>query len=571
MNIGKKEIGKSTFIIAEIGMNHNGDIELAKEIIKSAAECGCDAAKFQIFTAEKLVTKDAKTYGNDGHLPEYQQEMYKKYELTHGQYLELKKYCNSLGLEFFASVWDEENADMLEKLDGACFKLGSADITHIPLIKHIAKKNKPIIMSTGMATFEEIEEAVNAIKNEGNNQIVLLHCISGYPTKIEDSNLKFIQTLQRKFPFSIGFSDHTPGPFSSVAAVTLGAKVIEKHFTIDKNLEGVDHHLSMNPSEMKQMCDEIRLMEKALGDGTQHLTEKEKETREMARRSIIANVDINKDSIITEEMLVIKRPGTGLKPNKLNQVIGKVVNKNILKDSLISEEDLFSECQICKSNKTKLFHTITEDRYTKEKVSYYTCDECNVRFVFPQNWKKLEELYKNKFRDKISFKQHIVFRLPFSKRHENTFKFLENLEKGKLLDIGAGEGKFSWLMQKKGWKVTAIEPTTHYAEFARKTYNLKVENIFIDDFKTEEKFDLINFSAILEHLPDPLKALHRLKTLLNENGRIFIRVPHETSEWFASTHLFLFSKKSLKILFKNANLNIEKIEKIGKEYFILVK
>ena len=175
------------------------------------------------------------------------------------------------------------------------------------------------------------------------------------------------------------------------------------------------------------------------------------------------------------------------------------------------------------------------------------------------------------YKAKISFKQHIVFRLPFSKRHEDTFKFLDNLEKGKLLDIGAGEGKFSWLMQKKGWEVTAIEPTTHYAEFARNTYNLKVENVFIDDFKTEEKFDLINFSAILEHLPNPLKALHRLKTLLNKNGRIFIRVPHETSEWFASTHLFLFSKKSLEILFKDANLEIEQIEKIEKEYFILVK
>jgi len=338
IKISNKVIGESQpcFIIAEIGMNHNGDINLAREIIKSAKDCGVDAVKFQMFTAEKLVTSNAKTYGNEGHLPEYQQEMYKKYELSKEEYVHLREYSESLGLIFFASVWDEENADLLEEVGGSCFKFGSADITHLPLLKHVAKKGKPIIMSTGMATFEEIDEATAAIREEGNDQIILLHCISGYPTKIEDSNLKLILSLNMRHKYPVGFSDHTPGPFSSIGAVTLGAKVIEKHFTIDKNLSGVDHHLSMNPEEMKTMVNQIRLMEKALGTGQQILSEPEKETRIMARRSIIAKVDIPIGTKITKDMLVIKRPGTGIKPKYLHQIVGKTVNRDINQDTVLT-------------------------------------------------------------------------------------------------------------------------------------------------------------------------------------------------------------------------------------------
>lgn len=330
--------GQDCLIIAEIGMNHNGDVELGKKLIKAAKDAGCHAAKFQIFTAEKLVTRDAKTYGNEaGYLPDYQQEMYKRHELTKEKYVELKNYCQELGLIFFASVWDEDNADLLEEIGGACFKIGSADITYLPLLKHIARKGKPIIMSTGMATLEEIQEAVDAIKDEGNNSMILLHCISGYPTKIEESNLKFISTLRSKFPYPIGFSDHTPGPFSSVGAVTLGASVIEKHFTLDKSLPGVDHHLSMNPSEMKTMVDQIQLMQKALGIGEFILTPSEQETRKMARRSVIAKKRIPRGVQVSKEMLVVKRPGTGILPKEIAKLIGKYACYDIPEDTVLQD------------------------------------------------------------------------------------------------------------------------------------------------------------------------------------------------------------------------------------------
>lgn len=341
ISIGDKVIGQShsCFIIAEIGMNHNGDLDLAKKHILKAKEIGCDAVKFQMFTAEKLVTKNAKTYGNeDGHLPEYQQEMYKKYELSKENYLEIKKYCDDLGIIFFSSIWDEENADLLDEVGGSCFKVGSADITHLPLLRHIANKNKPIILSVGMATLEEIREAIDTILSEGNGRIVLLHCISGYPTKIEESNLRFIETLRKEFPFTVGFSDHTPGPFSSVAAVALGAKVIEKHFTIDKKLPGVDHHLSMDVPEMKDMIEQIRLLEKALGSGKFHLTDAEKETRQMARRSIITSRFIPKETIITADMLTIKRPGMGLEPKQIDYIIGRVALADIEEDTILEED-----------------------------------------------------------------------------------------------------------------------------------------------------------------------------------------------------------------------------------------
>ena len=238
--------------------------------------------------------------------------MYKKYELKEEEYKELKEYCSQKGVLFFASVFDEDNADMLERIGTCAYKIASCDISHIPLLKHISKKRKPIIMSTGMSTIEEVKEAVEAITSEGNKQIVLTHCVSSYPAEIEESNLKVITTLKKEFGFPVGYSDHTPGWISAIAAVALGAKVIEKHFTIDKKLPGVDHHLSMDPKEMKEMVNNIRVIEKGLGDGKKIITKAEIETRKMARRSVIAKVDIQKGMIITESMIVIKRPGTGI-------------------------------------------------------------------------------------------------------------------------------------------------------------------------------------------------------------------------------------------------------------------
>jgi len=331
--------GHPTFIIAEIGMNHNGDLKLAKKIIRAAAKAGADAAKFQIFTAEKLVTKDAETYGNqDGHLPKYQQEMYKKHEFTKEQYRQLKKYCDKLGLVFFASVWDEENADLLEDVGGEIFKFGSMDITHLPLLEHVAKKDKPIMLSTGMSTIDEVKEAVEVITRH-TDKLMLLHCVSAYPAKAEDANMRSMLQL-KQFGFPIGFSDHTPDVLTDTVAVALGANIIEKHFTVDKKLPGVDHHLSLNPKEMKRMVDEIRLTEKMLGSQEKIITESEKETRMMARRSVIARVDIPQGTKITNEMLIIKRPGTGLHPRELHNIIGKKAKKHIKEDELIAHDHL---------------------------------------------------------------------------------------------------------------------------------------------------------------------------------------------------------------------------------------
>ncbi|MBN2459177.1 N-acetylneuraminate synthase family protein [Candidatus Woesearchaeota archaeon] len=342
IKIGKRTIGDGcpTFIIAEIGMNHNGDVKLAKKIIKAAADCGCDAAKFQIFTAEKLVTKDAETYGNqDGHLPKYQQEMYKKHELTKDDYNELKQYCDKLGLVFFGSVWDEENADLLEEVGGEIFKFGSMDITHLPLLEHVAKKGKPIMLSVGMSTMDEVEEAVKAIIKH-NKKLMLLHCVSSYPAKAEDTSMLSMIALKEKFGFPVGFSDHTPDVLTDTVAVALGANIIEKHFTIDKKLPGVDHFLSFEPHEMKRMVQEVRLVEKMLGKKELFVKECELETRMMARRSVIAKVNIPKGTVITKDMLIIKRPGTGLHPRELHNVIGKKAKKHIKEDELIAHEHL---------------------------------------------------------------------------------------------------------------------------------------------------------------------------------------------------------------------------------------
>ncbi len=343
IKIGNKIIEESSpcFIVAEIGMNHNGNINLAKEIIKSAASCGVDAVKFQIFTAEKLVTKDAKTYGNeDGHLPDYQQEMYKKYELTEEQYKELKKYCDELGVIFFASVFDEENADMLERVGTEAYKIASCDITHIPMLKHIAKKDKPVIISTGMSTMEEVKEAIKAILSGGNDKIILTHCISSYPAEVDKSNLKTISFLKKKFKFPIGYSDHTPGWLSSIAAVAMGAKVIEKHFTTDKKLPGVDHHLSADVEDMKNMVKNIRLIEKGFGKEEKIVTEAELETRKMARRSLVAKINITKGSKITKDMIIIKRPGCGIAPKDLYKVVGKIAGCDIKEDTILRKDML---------------------------------------------------------------------------------------------------------------------------------------------------------------------------------------------------------------------------------------
>lgn len=331
---------KRTFIIAEIGVNHNGDINLAKKMIKSASECGVDAVKFQTYVSEELVLKNAEKadYQKKNDSNESQFEMLKKLELSYDDFSQLKKYAQECGVLFLSSPFDRKSVDLLEKLEVSAYKLGSGELNNLELIEYVQSKNKPIILSTGMATLKEIKETYDFIKDKSN--LFLLHCITGYPTSFEETNLNFIKTLQKEFEIPIGFSDHSPGIELSIAAVALGACIIEKHFTIDKNLPGPDHKASLNSTEFKAMVDAIRHVEVAMGDGTRKFSENELNIRKVARKSIVLSKNISKGMVIKKDMLTIKRPGTGIPPNHINEVVGKRVLKDLKSQTMLKWEDL---------------------------------------------------------------------------------------------------------------------------------------------------------------------------------------------------------------------------------------
>ena len=326
---------ESMFIIAEIGVNHNGSIELAKKMIKSASECGVDAVKFQTFNSENLVTENAKTatYQERNTNENSQLEMLKKLELSFEDFKQLKDYASKHDVKFISSPFDIQSVDLLEKLDVPMYKLGSGELNNFELIDYVQKTNKPMIISTGMATLDEIKETYDFIENKDN--LIILHCITGYPTSFSEANLNFIKTLQNEFNVPIGFSDHSPGIELPIAAVALGACVVEKHFTLDKTLEGPDHKASLNPEEFKAMVDAIRNVEVALGDGVRKFSENELEIKKVARKSIVLNQDVNKNTIIEKEMLSIKRPGTGIAPKFINDVVDKKVNKDLKANSVL--------------------------------------------------------------------------------------------------------------------------------------------------------------------------------------------------------------------------------------------
>ncbi|MDI6917988.1 MAG: N-acetylneuraminate synthase, partial [Thermoplasmatales archaeon] len=298
VKIGNRIIGKGNpcFIIAEAGVNHNGEMNLAKKLIDTAKNAKADAVKFQTFKTGKILIKEAPKaeYQKETTGEGTQYEMIKKLELSEKDFKELAGYAKQRGIMFLSTPFDEESADLLEKLNVPAFKIGSGDLTNLPLLEYIAKKDKTIIISTGMATLDEVRDAVNAIKNAGNNQIILLHCTSNYPAKIGDCNLRAMHTLEKEFNVPVGYSDHTLGITVSVAAVAMGASVIEKHFTLDKNLPGPDHRASLEPDELKEMVKKIRNVEKALGTGEKKPAESEMETQKVARKSIVAKVNIQK-------------------------------------------------------------------------------------------------------------------------------------------------------------------------------------------------------------------------------------------------------------------------------------
>lgn len=329
--------GNPCFVIAEAGVNHNGSFRLAKRMVNAAKDAGADAVKFQVFTAERVVTKtaDKALYQKRRTRESNQYEMLKKLELTEDEFTKLAAYAQRRNIIFLASTFDERSVDLLEELKVPAFKIPSGEITNFPLLKHIARKVKPIILSTGMSTLREIAEALEVIRGEGADEVVLLHCVSDYPAKMEEMNLRVMNTLRRLFEFPVGLSDHTLGVTIPIAAVALEASVIEKHFTLDKKLPGPDHKMSLEPNELKEMINCIRNVEKALGNGMKRPTKNEEKIKKAVRKSIVARTKILKGTVITKEMLDFKRPGIGIEPKYLEKVVGKKVKDDIEMGELI--------------------------------------------------------------------------------------------------------------------------------------------------------------------------------------------------------------------------------------------
>lgn len=338
VQIGNRSVGKDRpcFIIAEAGVNHNGDVNLAKKLIDAAREAGADAVKFQTFRADSVVTRDAMkaryqeaTTGKE----ETQFEMIKKLEISPKDFEELSGYAQEKGIIFLSTPFDRESVDLLDKLKVPAFKVGSGEITNFPLLRHIARKGRPVLLSTGMSTLNEVAEALEVIHGEGMKEIIVFHCVSDYPARIESINLKALETLRRTFGLPVGLSDHSTSITVPVAAFALGACVIEKHFTLDKKLPGPDHRASLEPAEFKEMVRAIRDIEKAMGDGIKKPTKEEAANIKVVRRSIIARVDIPSGTTITGDMLDIKRPADGIEPRHLDAVLGKKAKKDIASGS----------------------------------------------------------------------------------------------------------------------------------------------------------------------------------------------------------------------------------------------
>lgn len=325
------------FIIAEAGVNHNGDINLAYKLADVAKEAGVDAIKFQTFKTEKVISKyaDMASYQKKNlSTNESQYEMVKKLELSYKEFKKLKNYCNEIKIMFLSTPDEEYSLNFLvDELNMPFIKIGSGEVTNLPYLRKIAVKNKHIIMSTGMANLGEVEEAINTIKAVNSKaKISLLHCTTNYPTSYEEVNLKAMQTLATAFKLPVGYSDHTLGIEVPIAAVAMGAKIIEKHFTLDKKLPGPDHKASLEPDELKEMVKAIRNIEAALGDGIKKPNKSEIEIMKVARRSLIATRDIRAGEIIKESDITIKRPGTGIQPKFKDIVIGMKLINNIRQD-----------------------------------------------------------------------------------------------------------------------------------------------------------------------------------------------------------------------------------------------
>ena len=329
-----------TFIIAEAGVNHNGSLEIAFRLIDVAVAAGADAVKFQTFKAEKFITMSAhkaeyqkETTGAD----ESQLEMVKKLELDETAHIRLHQYCQHKGIQFLSTPFDLESIDLLSRLELEIFKIPSGEITNLPYLRKLGALKKRLIMSTGMADLGEIEDALDVLTESGTplENITILHCNTEYPTPFEDVNLRAMLTIGHAFGVAVGYSDHTSGIEVAVAAVALGAAVLEKHFTLDRNLPGPDHNASLEPDELKAMVQAIRNIEKALGDGIKRPSPSEVKNKPIARKSLVASQPIKTGELFSAENIAAKRPGAGISPMRWNEVLGQVAQKDYEKDDLI--------------------------------------------------------------------------------------------------------------------------------------------------------------------------------------------------------------------------------------------
>jgi N-acetylneuraminate synthase len=345
MQLGNRPIGPGfpTYIIAEIGVNHGGDMELAEKMVSAAKTAGADAVKFQTFSAKALATASTpkveyQKRTTDG--PNTQLEMLEKLEFKREDHPRIIEYCKKVGIEFISTPYDIESAQFLDSLNVSCYKVASADIVDLPLHRTIAQTMRPSIVATGMATMEEIQDCLKEYGNTPASQVCLLHCVSNYPCSDFSLCLKAMQSLKEQFGTLVGFSDHSVDSFAASLSVALGASVIEKHFTLDKKLFGPDHQASATPEEFAVMVHAVRRAELVLGDGVKKCQAEESQMREVSRKSLVLTAHLAAGTIISEEHLTMKRPGTGIPAKQIGQIIGKKLRRDLPKDHLISLEDL---------------------------------------------------------------------------------------------------------------------------------------------------------------------------------------------------------------------------------------
>jgi len=335
--------GYPVFIIAEAGVNHNGSLDMAYQLVDAAAQSGADAVKFQTFKAENIVTPQAPKADYQKQTTdaaESQFAMIKRLELSYDAFRQLKAYCDLQNIVFLSTPFDEESADFLTELDIPAFKIPSGEVTNLPFLAYVARKQKPIILSTGMAYLSEVDEAVRIIQQNACQELVLLHCVSNYPADPAEVNLRAMQTMSHAFQLPVGYSDHTLGNEIALASVAMGASVIEKHFTLDKNLPGPDHKASLEPVELKAMIQGIHKVESALGSGRKTPTASEQNAAAVARKSLVAAYDLPAGTIITPKMITAKRPGTGLPPSLITYVLGRTLQIDIKAETQIELEML---------------------------------------------------------------------------------------------------------------------------------------------------------------------------------------------------------------------------------------